>query len=330
MTAVRHPVLLAATVVGLVLGGQTIPAVGAGLRSADGPIDEAREAARRVPFSARVEVRWVDSSGDFHTAELGVRAVGGQVRIQGPAGEGDDADTVVHEYGDVGDLLAPAVERKYELVRRDGPVVADRPTEEIVLRSDGEVRERLAVDQATGLVLLREVFGAEGRPVRVVRVLQLDTAPLTEQADASDGGSDRPRALRVSSLPSLYRAPENLAGGYERVAAYRHSRALHLLYTDGLHGLSLFTQPGRLSSGSLPSGGVPVQVGRAAGVHYTWPGGDVVAWQDGPMVHTLVGDGPAADLLAAARSLPRPGRPSLLERVRATSRLVAELISGGR
>ena len=329
MTARRHPLVLVATVAGLVLGGPLLPA-GAGLRSAEGPVEEAREAARRVPFSARVEVSWVDGEG-LHTAELGVRAVGGNIRIQRPDGDGPGSTaTVVLDNGEVGGLLAPAVERKYELERGDGPMVAGRETELIVLRSDGEVRERLAVDRATGLVLLREVFGAEGRPVRVVKVLQLDTAPLPEGPATTSRSVQAPRSLRISSLPSLYRAPEVLAGGYRRVAAYRHARAVHLLYSDGLHGLSLFTQPGTLSAASLPAGGAPVRVGTAAGVHFTWPGGEVVAWEDGSMVHTLVGDGPAADLLAAARSLPRPGRPSFLERVRATSRLVAELISGGR
>jgi len=61
-----------------------------------------------------------------------------------------------------------------------------------------------------------------------------------------------------------------------------------------------------------------------------WPGGEVITWESGRMVHTLVGDGTTADLLAAAASVPPPGRPSFLDRVRATSRVVAELISGGR
>ena len=324
MTARRHPLRLVA-VAGLVLVGPVLPA---GAESnGDRAVDDAREAARRVPFSARVEVSWADKSG-FHTAEVGVRAVGGRISVQGV---GDDGRaTVVEDNGDAGGLLAPAVEREYDLVRREGPVVAGRPTELVLLRRDGELRERLAIDEATGLVLLREVFDAEGRQLRVVRVLQLDTAPLPAPSSSVTRRADGPSLLRVSSLSSRYRAPESLAGGYRRVGAYRHSRAVHLLYTDGLHGLSLFSQPGNLSSGALPAGGEPVRVGTATGVHYTWPGGEVITWEAGSMVHTLVGDGAPADLLAAARSVPRPGRASVLDRVRATSRLVAELISGGR
>lgn len=301
---------------------------GAGTAGADGPVDDAREAARSTPFSARVEVSWVDREG-LHTAELGVRAVGGRIRVQGPAGDGGEGAAIVIEDGQVGGLLAPALERSYQLVRQEGPLVAGRPTELLLLRRDGELRERLAIDRATGLVLLREVLGPEGRPVRVVRVLQLDTAPVAAPPPAT-GRGDPPRPVRLSRLSSRYPAPEALAGGYRRVGAFRHHGSVQLLYSDGLHGLSLFTQPGRLAAGALPGGGAAVSVGAVAGVHYTWPGGQVITWEAGRMLHTLVGDGTAADLLAAAASVPPPGRPSALDRVRATSRLVAELISGGR
>lgn len=303
---------------------------GVGTAGADGPVDDAREAARSVPFSARVEVSWVDREG-LHTAELGVRAVGGRIRVQGPAGDGGEgAATVIEDDGQVGGLLAPALERSYQVVRRDGPLVAGRPTELLLLRRDGELRERLAIDHATGLVLLREVFGAEGRPVRVVRVLQLDTPPVAGPPLGGGRAGDPPRPVRLSRLSSRYPAPEALAGGYRRVGAFRHDGSVQLLYSDGLHGLSLFTQPGRLAAGALPAGGAAVWVGPSPGVHYTWPGGEVITWEAGRMVHTLVGDGTASDLLAAAASVPPPGRPSALDRVRATSRLVSELISGGR
>ena len=321
---------MVAAVAGLaVVVGPGLPVIGTGAEALVGPVEDAREAARSVPFSARVEVSWVDRDG-FHTAELGVRAVGGQIRVQGPDPDGDGLGaTVIEDDGQVGGLLAPAIERTYELVREDGPYVANRPTDVVLLRRDGEVRERLAIDEATGLVLLREVFGPEGKPVRVVRVLQLDTAPVAGPAAGAIRKADAPDVLSIARLSSRYRAPASLSGGYRRVGAYRHSRSVQLLYSDGLHGLSLFTQPGRLA-GALPAGGEAVWVGPAAGIHYTWPGGEVITWESGRMVHTLVGDGTTADLLAAAASVPPPGRPSFLDRVRATSRVVAELISGGR
>lgn len=319
---------LVAAIAGLaVVAWPGLPGVPVGAGALTGPVEDARDAARSVPFSARVEVSWVDREG-FHTAELGVRAVGGRIRVQGP-GEGDDA-TVIEDDRQVGGLLAPAVERTYDVVRGDGPVVANRPTDLLVLRREGELRERLAIDEATGLVLRREVFGPEGKPIRIVEVLQLDTAPLAESAAGDTSEADAPDRLSVSRLSARYRAPASLAGGYRRVGAYRHARAVQLLYSDGLHGLSLFTQPGNLAPGALPAGGEAVWVGAAAAVHYTWPGGEVITWESGRMVHTLVGDGTPGDLLAAAASIPAPGRPSVLDRLLGTSRVVAELISGGR
>lgn len=326
---------------GVLLGSASVPvaapwaAAGAEGR---GPLDTAREAGRRVPFSARIEVSWVDRAG-LHTAELGVRSVGGQIRVQSSGGTGEglaggsallqaSAAAVTDDAG--GDLLVPALERKYDVERGDGPVVAGRPTELFVLRSKGAVREKLAIDRASSLVLRREVFGAEGRPVRIVNVLQLDTAPVPEAADAGARASGGPEMVRVGRLPAAYRGPEALAGGFRRVGAYRHERLVQVLYTDGLHGMSLFSQPGTLSGGTLPPGGEAVRVGSTSGLRYTWSGGEVVTWQTGHLVHTLVGDATPGDLLAAARSLPRASRPSWVARLRGTSRLVAELVSGGR
>ena len=311
--------------------------------AAAGPVEEAREAARLIPFTARVEVRWVDAEGALHVAEIGMQAVGGTIRLRtpsvgapGPVDE-DDEDTIIRasavEPGpDAGadQLLTPDVERKFQVEKGAGPQVAGRDTDEILLRSGGKLRERLAIDRETGLVLKREVLGPQGKAVRVVTVLQLDTAPVPAASGEGAGAAETPATVKVSKLPSAYRGPDALAGGYRRVGAYRHEDVVHLLYSDGLHGMSLFSQPGRLSGGALPPGGQAVRVGTSGGLHYTWPGGDVVTWQVGNVVHTLIGDGTSDDLLVAARSLPPPARPSLLERLRGTSRVVAELVSGGR
>jgi len=342
---VRYPARTVALLAGLALAGPVVPLAARPASASSDPVEDAREAARRVPFTARLEVRWVDQAG-LHTAELGVRAVGGHIRVQSPSGVpgvnaaagtglGEGSTLVlqasaVSPVGGPGDLLAPALERKYDVERTAGPRIAGRDTDLFILRAGGQVREQLAIDPDTGLVLRREVFGPEGRPVRILTVLQLDTAPVPEPSDAGGTTYQQPRSVRVGHLPSAYRGPDGLAGGYRRVAAYRNGRLVHLLYSDGLHGMSLFSQPGTLAGGTLPKGGQPVQVGTATGVHYTWPGGDVVTWEDGAVVHTLVGDGTSADLLAAARSLPRPPRPSVTSRLRGTARELAELVSGGR
>src|SRR5206468_2079044 len=66
----------------------------------------------------------------------------------------------------------------------------------------------------------------------------------------------------VATLPAAYGVPATLPGGYSRVATYRQRDVVHLVYSDGLNGLSVFAELGHLSRGSLPSEGTPVQVGR--------------------------------------------------------------------
>lgn len=305
------------------------------------PLDQARDAARLVPFSARVSVRWLDRGRD-RTARLAVEAANGLVRIDGPAPvvAGGSERLVFHNQGWTlvwpGGLYpeaSPGVDRKYEVRREPGPLVAERATTLVSLwrRAGGQLRERLAIDQATGLALQREIFDDRGRPVRVVRVDRLD---LTARPPLEHPEPQRVQQagllVRAAAVTPPYPAPLHLAGGYRRVGAYQRARLVHLLYSDGLHGLSLFTGRGTLANGDPPSGGQPVAVGRARGVRFTWPGGEVVTWKAGGAVNTLVGDSSFDEVLAAARSLPAPRPLPPLALLRYASRRLAEVVTGGR
>lgn len=287
-------------------------------------------------FTARITVDWVDHRGR-HNTTLEVRAAGGLVQVDGvrPAGGGPlvlgDGWLMVARPGE-GFAVAAATERKYDVVREPGPQIAGRATGLVTLRSNEVVRERLAVDDDTGLVLRRELFGSDGRAVRVVTVTQLDTSPSPQAvgSGASRPAPDKATRLRPEALEAPYAAPATLAGGYERVAAFRRGRVVHLLYSDGLHGLSVFMQPGRLDDDRLPEGGRPVRVGGADARRFTWAGGEIVTWESGPVVRTVVGDAAPDEVMAAARSLPPAPGMSVLGRIRRASRHVAEVLSGGR
>lgn len=319
----RHRRALAA---GVLVLAAAVPGGAAGA----GPVEEAHAAARHVPFSARVTVSWVDLAGR-HVTNLRVRAAGGLVRVDGPQSAraglvlGDGWLVVGRAGSDV--AVAPATDRKYQVLQLPGPDVAGRTTTLVVLRAAGRVRERLAVDKDTGLVLRRELFAADGQVVRVVTVTELDLAGAAPPAVRPAG--DRAEGVRAETLGAAYAAPRTLAGGYERVAAYRRGRVVQLVYTDGLHGLSLFVQPGRLDRGRLPAGGEAVRVGEVGAVHHTWAGGEIVTWQSGPVVRTLMGDAVADEVLTAARSLPSAPGFSLVSRLRRASRHVTEVVSGG-
>jgi hypothetical protein len=78
----------------------------------------------------------------------------------------------------------------------------------------------------------------------------------------------------------------------------------------------------------MPPGGQLVALGAWTGVAYGWAGGRAVTWQRGGSVFTVAGDGPDADVMAAAGSLPGPRSMSMGQRVRRVCRGVVEAFSG--
>jgi hypothetical protein len=133
----------------------------------------------------------------------------------------------------------------------------------------------------------------------------------------------------MAAVPAPFRAPAWLDGEYRRVGAFVRGHVVHVLYSDGLHALSLFAQAGRLKSGDLPKGGERVRIGRGGAVRWSWPGGDVVTWEAGGLVYTAVGDAPLEDVALAAASMPSARRLPLADRLRRTCRGVIEALTGG-
>lgn len=324
MNVMRRPAVTAVALALIAVAGSTVPAA-----AGDDPFDDARQAVARLRFTAAVSVQWVDDFGP-HVAVVTVTSDRGRFQVNGP-GDGSllwSTGTAL--------LDPPPPSRKYQLRTGEAEPVAGRPVTAVEIRSSGVVRERLAVDRETGLLLRREQLDGTGRPVRIVSVENLallpdDTAPSEPGPEADreppvEAGGMRPVAF--GSLPGRMRAATALAQGYEHVATYRQGLLVQLVYSDGLHGLSVFAQPGRLDRGSLPDGGRPVRLGRWSGVVYDWPGGEAVTWEAADVVYTVVGNGPVEEVLAAAASVPGPSSPSILSRARQRSRAMFELLTG--
>jgi hypothetical protein len=306
--------------------------------SPNDPLAGAADAAGRVNFSGQVEVVWVDSVGQ-HQAALGVRASDGVVDLDGPlAVVADRQGRMVHEPGgwtllwpdsdSVRAGVVPGYATKYRLTQGPGPSVAGRPTTEVVLRVGDEVRELVELDIATGLPLERAVLNADGTLVRVVRFESLVIASPGGAASTAPKAarSSAPRPATPTHLAAPFEAPADLAAGYHRVGLFHSADGLQVLYSDGVDTLSVFEEPGALGKGSLPRGRIALRVGSYPAAVWAWPGGQVATWQTGPAVFTVVGDGPLADLLAAAGSLPPAPAVSLSQRLRhACRRLVSEL-----
>jgi hypothetical protein len=260
-----------------------------------------------LDFDGLVQFSWVDRSG-VHTSRLPVQGAGGVVRIGGPGGPQG-----VEWPAEVGPL--PSLSGKYHATEANGPVVAGRPTTVMQISSAAGSRETLAVDQATGLVLARAELDSNGSVVRSMKFDDL-TLRLTHAPGAPVRSTARSTAKAAPArLSEEYSAPTRLADGYRRVQTESVAGGLRVVYSDGVHGLSVFEQPGHLS-GSRRS--------------YQWAGGEVVTWQDGPTVLTAIGDGPSTDVQAAARSIPQPHQLSLLGHLRSLSREVVDTLSGSQ
>lgn len=240
-------------------------------------------------------------------------------------------------HGDEPAAAVRALEHKYHVTVAGTERILDRRCTKLeVHRRDGaSLRERLWVDEDSGLVLRRESYeGAEHR-LGLMTYLSLDVQPTglaLAGPRASRGQVLRPvqrrepaaRPLDDVALTALRQAgwtvPPTLPGDYEPVGVYavdgRDGQPLHVVYTDGLYMLSLFQEQGHPDWDSLPEGAT-----RAEGIGwhaYEWPGAVPrrLVWEASGTTFSLVGDVPPEEFQAIADALPRPRAPSVVDRLR--------------
>ena len=310
-------------------------ALGAGPSSADAQdaLDRARRAAVATTYTGTVTVRWSDRDGT-HSLTLDVRSAGGVMRVDGPAKlVATSSSRWLFRDGNW-DLMSPPTlgsfpvpaPVKYESTASTGPTVAGRPTQLVVLRVGGTVEERWYQDSETGLLLRREQLSAAGAVVRSVGFDAI-TIGQASATPAPDHSVDlRPHLASTTKKP--YVAPATLPGGYQRVAMFSRPGTFHVVYSDGLHGLSMFEQAGRLNQRSVPTGGERVTVGSHRGYQYVYAGGQVVVWQAGGSTYTVVGDGAPDDVIAAARAVPVREGHGFVDRLRRACVKVMQAVSG--
>ncbi len=308
--------------------------VRAAARGSANPLEDARRAAGQTSFVGVMQVRWLDGSQPrvervtVHADRGSLVFKGGTELMAAPTSER------LVDHGDGWDVIWPAglgpgsrpdATAKYDISDRPGAPVAGLPTTVYDIRRDGRLSERLHLHSDTSLLLSREQFDDGGEVVRFVgfEALKLEpSAPVVTPAP-TDRRRHVPRAVSVAD-------GSNLAEGFQRLGVYRRSGVIQALYSDGLYDLSVFQQQGRLRRGDLPARGAEVDVGGSTGWRYAWPGGNLVVWQAGDSVLTTVSDAPLDQVLAAARSVPRPAprQASFWTKLRAACATLVQPLDG--
>jgi hypothetical protein len=289
-----------------------------------------RQAAEEHDFSGTLDVTWSDAAG-AHSRAVFVRSTGGvlalgdhgQVIVDGPrrfVHATDDWYAVWSQQ--LPDLPSPS--GKWVLSMRDGPPVAGRTTQEVDAadRDQGRVRERLYFDTTTGLLLRREQLAGNGTTVRAVSFTS-----ISETAGAPFGvvPPDAPRAPRSSltrqprvldKVAAPFRAPSTAGDRFRLVGRYRDATdTVHLFYSDGLFGVSVFQQAGKLDWSGLPAGGEARTVAGHDARRYQTPGATVTVWESDHVVYTAVADAPADQVDRVLADFGPPPSPSALDRV---------------
>ena len=294
---------------------------GAGEGPAVALLERAREAAATETFAGMVVVEWHDGRRS-RRSEVPVQSAAGVFRF-GDEVVGSGARRLVR--GPDGWLtlwrhdvvaLGPSPAEKYDMSVAPGPAVAGRATEMVEVRMAAGTApvERLYVDGDSGLILRRELLDARGQPYRSLRFVSLSAGvPASLVAPTRSSAEEPVEAGRVSAP---YRAPATLGNGYRLVGSYeKPHHVIHLFYSDGLHGLSVFEQRGHLSAAAMPAGGRRVELDGRTVRTWSTPAGETVVWESDGVVYTVVSDASRVDVAAAVGKLPHSERPKRLRRV---------------
>jgi hypothetical protein len=313
----RRRVALVAVGAALVLvgGGHAFAGtrVAGGEHEWDAMMAETRERLAGISFEGVVVVEWRDAAG-VHRAEVDVRrrgdvvevaadrvvVAGGEARV---LGDGRSWTVLAHDTGAADPRLVPA---KYDVITDVGPRIAGRPTTRYTARHGDVVVERVYVDREHGLVLRRETYDHGGSPQRAVWFTRVDVRTPSGPTSSLPIAAGAPRP--VDDLADPMRDPESAGDGFRLLGRWEHADGTaQLFYSDGLFGVSVFVQHGRLDWSALPPGDTADVAGHPAR-RYRLPVGEAWVFERGGLVYTCVGDVPPAELAAVAADVSAPAR----------------------
>jgi hypothetical protein len=308
VTRLRRPATVAlGALAALALAWPIAASAGADSRDTDARhaarlVGGTRAAAEEHDFTGVATVTWTSPKGAHREAQVRVTDANGSVAVTAADGRAvvdEGRRTYLRDHlGWTGLVVEPTSghlpepDRRWALSTAGASTVAGRTATVVVAaRGDGAPAQRLVVDDATGLLLARDVLGPGGRVERSLRFSSIDVGeparPLSPPTDVPTRAAEK-----LTSVPDGYRAPGSPAG-FELVTRSRHPDGVLLFYSDGLFTASVFEQQGDLDWGSLPSGGSETRLADTRTRIYHEASGDVAVWERNGLVYTCVTDAPS-------------------------------------
>jgi sigma-E factor negative regulatory protein RseB len=210
------------------------------------------------------------------------------------------------------DLLVDLLQRSYRVVLDGTATVAARPTHVVAVQdANGVTAARFWVDDATGLLLRRDLLDHSGRTTASLafRAVSLTGAAVAYLPPllptASTGGLDAPTlaSFQARGWPCTQRLAGMTLFDTRKVAGSSGTTdALHLSYSDGLSTLSVFVQSGRLDDADVAGAHRATVAGYSVLVLPGHP--RQLVWDADGFVVTVVADADKDQVAAAVDELP--------------------------
>jgi len=281
----------------------------------------AMEAPERVAYrGARVVIDMTSETAS--TVHVRVEHVPGQGTSFDVTDSPDDATATFVAQGEAASARAFAggqlqlLVDAYDLTASGSAVVTGRAATVISARRGQQLVARFFVDNATGLMVRREVYDG-GQLVRSGAFESLRTSAAGFLSHLPPELTT-PAATAVSTrlAPILnddgYACPSTLSDTFELTSLDRldsSSDVIHAAYSDGLSSASLFEQRGQLRADTLPGFRRVGVDGAQVAVREGLP--TVAVWESEGTVYTLVTDAPMSTSAALIADLPH--RPPAVE-----------------
>ncbi|MGH9025856.1 MAG: hypothetical protein ACRDWD_07050 [Acidimicrobiia bacterium] len=271
----------------------------------------ARADAGRGNFAAVVEIEWHDTDGAIHTERVRVQRRDGIVVVDGARDvratttgrfvEGAQGWMSIGGVPGASEVPHAAAEWQLEMTG-DRQKIAGVATFEVeaVDVDTGLVRQRLFLAPRAPFLFQREILDENGDVLRAVHLVRLRPAPDIVDPPPDDYAVEEPDSL--AEPPGD--VPETAGDGFHLVGAYELDDGVaHLVYSDGLFGVSVFVDEGELDTDALPAGAATAAVDGEDVRAYATAAGDVLIWQDDDdRVLAWVSDAPPDQLMGVAAS----------------------------